>query len=156
MRPAKRQDGIIGDVHAAGPWPALRGDQAARRFAQSAFTAKQTQVTSVEGLREALADVQVHKIEVLNSLWLDSDNWPFGPPLRITRNVTISSPDTYKDVWPSLHLNYLSNRIQLAPLVTFAFTRVFVHHVRRETLMAYGCVAHCTLHTAVHDSVREL
>lgn len=132
---------LAADLGSRGGLPNFRGTHlthtARRLMAERSFLVRQ--VATVNGLRDALADPDVHHIELLYSLWVDSNNWPLmGPPQRIERNVTVTSPPTFKDAWPSLHLNYLSNRLQLAPGVTFTFRNIFLHHMRRETLLSFG------------------
>lgn len=92
-------------------------------------------VSNVAGFRTALADGSVTRIEVLESLWLSEEEWaPTQTPIRIARNLTLASPESYGDYWVSIQFNYISQRLQLAPRVTLLIQRMFTHGWRRETL----------------------
>lgn len=98
---------------------------------------KTQQVTDVAGLRATLADATVSRIELPSSLWLSEAEWPAtqNKPLVVTRNVTLTSTESAQ--WASLQLNFLSNRVQLAPRVTLTFSRLFVHGIRQDSLSTY-------------------
>lgn len=97
-------------------------------------------VASEAALFDALDNPGVGTIVLTNSIFLTAGTWTRAPA-QVGRSILITSnapqqgqPDT---TWPVLALQYVSNRIQLAPNVTVTFNRVFIKGMRSENIIAY-------------------
>lgn len=100
-------------------------------------TGNSATVTTDRQLREAFMTPSITRIEITETLSLTEEGWPPAVnPIRISRNITITSPVGWTGHLPSIWFNALANKLHMAPRVIITLTRIFVHGIRSELLTA--------------------